>query len=140
MPRSAFVLLAILVLPAMSACRQWHIGGDAAARCAPAVADDGREQLYTFGRELLTDSAWAKLRQFEGLRGAPGTVRWVTEEWACRRFDEALASASGRPADHTSPLAAVHVGAFYLVRFEERSAPWLLSPDFHLRRVFVVPN
>ena len=108
--------------------------------CSLPAVDDEHEPLYAFGRSLLTDSVWASLRTSEGLHGAPNTVRWVEDSRACRGFAEALASGSGRPVDYSLPIAAVHVGTFYLVRFGGSESPWLVGPDLRLRLAFVVPN
>lgn len=140
MRRLSVVFLAVLVSVSIAACSAWRPYRVSATQCPPPAPDDEHEPLYAFGRELLTDSAWATLRQSRGLRGSVSSVRWVAEEEACKGLDEAFAAASGRPVDHTVPLAAVHVGAFYLVRYGGSSAPWLVSPDFHLLTQFIVPD
>ena len=140
MRRLSVFLLVAPVLASTAACHQWRPARVNAVTCPPAVPDDVHELLYAFGRSLLTDSVWADLRQSYGLRGSPSSVRWVTEVAACRGLDEALASARGRPVDHSIAIAAVHVGAFYLVRYGPSSAPWLVGPDFRLRTQFIVPD
>ena len=132
-------LWAVLLI-ASADCARWSSGSLRPPSCSLPAADDEHKSLYAFGRSLLTDSAWASLRESEGLHGAPNTVRWVEDSRACRGFAEALASGSGRPVDYSLPIAAVHVGAFYLVRFGRSDNPWLVGPDLRLRFAFVVPN
>jgi hypothetical protein len=141
MRRKACIALVTVGLCGIAACTgRWHAGSAGTSRCPPAVPDDDHEPLYAFGRSLLTDSAWAELRRDQGLRGVPSSVRWVTDDRACRRIYDGLAAATGRPVNRSEPIAAVHLGDFYLVRFGEWSTRWLLGPDFRMRNLFVVPD
>ena len=138
-PSRTRVVCALLLI-ASADCSRWSHGSLRESSCSLPPADDEHEPLYAFGRSLLADSVWASLRESEGLHGAADTVRWVEDSRACRGFAEALASGSGRPVDYSMPIAAVHVGAFYLVRYGNSASHWLVGPDLRLRFASVVPN
>lgn len=129
------VLTGVLLIDGCA--REVHSGAQGPV-CADPPERSADEPLFQRARDLLTSAAWAETRIEYALAGSAPDARWVTDDATCARLARALAA--GRPPNVAMPVAAVHVGNFYLVRADPLGPDWLLDTRFKVLTLFVVPS
>lgn len=119
-----------------SACTLPFHRAELASPCERETPAETTEPVFAFARQLLTDTAWAELRQELHLPDGASEVTWVGDPRTCRQLAAALARSNGRPPDYGLALAAVRIGEFYVVR-RGPGSEWLIGADFRVKTVFV---